>query len=182
MITNGAYLSSKDILTEATFNKVVEEARSQAIECKWTWEDYQRVQGDSGTNRLVARMHIENPYLDVEASPFANRTRWSVDQWLGFDTAPKEADGIPETHEPMVVLTVGSVVNLIIDFDNFMYANAHELCGFSKDTHTLDGWDVHNTSKDVFRFMFFFNGNEVIPQKVRRARIEALMKVKYANL
>lgn len=186
MLIAGAYISSEDIKDENTFNKLIAEAVSQSIECRWSYQAYSNAQDTNRLSRLVIRDFSGHLYLDVEGSPFPDRTRWTIDQWLGFDSAPASDDdhrkGSPLELEP-VTITSSSRISVVIDFNNFMYACAHEICSFDKEDFIFGGWDVHPTAKDVFRFNFCTKGGEpLIPQKVRRKRIEDLMKKKYHEL
>jgi len=176
MITVGVYISSQDIKNELIFNKIVLEAHAQLIECNWSWSDYEAAKEDGKLSRFVVRVCGGGLCLDVEGSDFPGRYRWTVNQWLGIDTAPGCAGGFEQAVASPAPAVVGHI-DVVFAFDAFMYANAHRICGFSKDTHDFVGWSVHQTSRDVFVFNFSEGGLRIVPRKVRRPRIEALMLV-----
>lgn len=167
MINNGAYIHSDDIKNEKTFNIIVSAATEQNINCNWSWSDYQAVQEDNKITRLVARMDFQVKFIDIESSPFPNRTRYKIEEWVNTQKSSTNS-----TNKNIIKEKIDAVMN----FNDFMRTNAHEICGFNRDEVEFIDWKVHATSSDVFVFNFFQEDRNIPSQKVRRSRIEKFME------
>jgi hypothetical protein len=148
MIKNGAYIHSDDIKNEKTFKMIVSAACDQNIKCNWSWADYQSVQEDGKISRLVARLDFETPFIDIESSPFSNRVRWTVDQWLNIDksivTKTNKTINIYVDETDIKVQSHNKVKEMIKDGVNVI--NTHCLNFFCFDNFLLRNYEViiHN--------------------------------------
>lgn len=179
MITNGVYIHSEDIKNEHTWNALIKAATDQGLDCRWSWADWCAVQEEGKVSRLVARIEFAHQYIDVESSPFGNRVRVTVDQWINNDLPPAQ----PEIFR--IPMLSRERVDVLVDINNFMYANGHELAGVSKDTHHLDGWEIQSNDDgdgEFFLLHFYDGGCFTHPHKVSRTKVEELMADKVRTL
>lgn len=144
MLVAGQYISSDEIHDESTFNKLIETATSQGIKCEWTWTSFSHTCRNKRVRLVVREWGVDGLFIDVEGSPFDNRVRIGVDDWLK-PPAPVATNEIVFTE----VINIHDVATYFRVYE-WLSNNMHKMFGVNEDDFNYDSWDTVDGKLTVF--------------------------------